>query len=118
MSCEKTLNAVQKKWKDSTSSSFTKENVFKFIDDQTQYIYESQKLNFEKWDVLNKILKYEAVARGSYEEEIKHLKEFIEERFIIFGDKLLNANTSSFEVQQGGWNPGDWGDWPWQNPGN
>ena len=118
MSCEKTLNAVQKKWKDSTSSSFTKENVFKFIDDQTQYIYESQKLNFEKWDVLNKILKYEAVARGSYEEEIKHLKEFIEERFIIFGDKLLNANTSSFEVQQGGWNPGDWGDWPWQNPGD
>ena len=143
MSCEKTLNAVQEKWKDITMTSFTKENVFNFIDKQIKYIDESQKLNFKRWDVLNKILQYEAVARGSYEEEIKHLKEYIEERFVVFGNMLLNANTSSFEVSNnggwngGGWNPGDWnpgdwnpGDWdfpsdwnfpsdmPWNNPDN
>ena len=117
MSCEKTLNAVQEKWKDITMTSFTKENVFNFIDKQIKYIDESQKLNFKRWDVLNKILQYEAVARGSYEEEIKHLKEYIEERFMIFGNRLLSANTSSFEVKEEGgwpgWNPGDWGDWNW-----
>ena len=114
MSCEKTLNAVQQKWRDITGSTFTKENVFDFIEEQIKYIDESQKLNFKRWDVLNKILQYEAVARGSYEEEIKHLKEYIEERFMIFGNMILSANTSSFEVKNKG---GNWGwDWPnWDN---
>ena len=119
MSCEKTLKAVQQKWKEITIEDFTKENVFNFIDEQIKYINKSQELNFKRWDVLNKILQYEAVARGSYEEEIKHLKEYIEERFMVFGNMLLKANTSSFEVkaekgwQGGGWNPGDWGNWEW-----
>ena len=121
VSCPKSLNYVQQKWLDVTTNSFTKENVFNFIEEQIKYIDESQKLNFKRWDVLNKILQYEAVARGSYEEEIKHLKEFIEERFMIFGNMLLSANTSSFEVQEEGrwpgFNPGDWGNWqwPWNN---
>ena len=138
MSCDKTLNAVQQKWREVTTNSFTKENVFNFIDEQIKYIDESQKLNFKRWDVLNKILQYEAVARGSYEEEIKHLKEYIQERFTVFGNMLLKATTSSFEVQAepgwqgGGWNPGDWNfpmdgsdwtgfdgsDWTWPNPGD
>ena len=121
MSCEEALNAVQEKWKEVTADTFTKENVFNFIDEQINYIDESQKLNFKRWDVLNKILKYEAVARGSYEEEVKHLKEYIDERFMVLGNMILSANTSSFEVQQQGffpgWNPGDWGDWSnWQWP--
>ena len=121
VSCPKSLNYVQQKWLDVTTNSFTKENVFNFIEEQIKYIDESQKLNFKRWDVLNKILQYEAVASGSYEEEIKHLKEFIEERFMIFGNMLLSANTSSFEVQEEGrwpgFNPGDWGNWqwPWNN---
>lgn len=112
MGIQKTLDAVQKKWRDITVNDLTKENIFKFIDEQIKYIDESQKLNFKRWDVLNKILQYEAVARGSYEEEIKHLKEFIEERFMIFGNMLLSANISSFEVKGG---RGNWG-WGWNNP--
>ena len=120
MSCEDTLNAVQQKWRDVTINDFTKEKVFNFIEEQIQYLDQSVKLNFKRWDVLNKILQYEAVARGTYEEEIKHLKEFIEERFMIFGNMLLSANTSSFEVKEErmwpGWNPHDWGNWPWNDP--
>ena len=117
MSCEKTLNSVQQKWRDITGSTFTKENVFNFIEEQTKYIDESQKLNFKRWEVLNKILKYEAVARGSYEEEVKHLKEYIEERFMIFGNMILSANTSSFEVKNKGGNWDGWDhNWPnWDN---
>lgn len=117
MGIQKTLDAVQQKWRDITINDFTKENVLGFIDEQIKYLDDSQKLNFQRWDVLNKILQYEAVARGSYEEEIKHLKEFIEERFMIFGNMLLSANISSFEVKAGGgnwgWNDGDWGNWKW-----
>ena len=56
MSCEKTLNTVQQKWRDITGSTFTKENVFNFIEEQIKYIDESQKLNFKRWDVLECIL--------------------------------------------------------------
>ena len=114
MSCEDTLNAVQQKWRDVTINDFTKEKVFNFIEEQIQYLDQSVKLNFKRWDVLNKILQYEAVARGTYEEEIKHLKEFIEERFMIFGNMLLSANTSSFEVKNNGRNWG-WGPNGWPN---
>ena len=105
MSCEDTLKAVQQKWRDIIMNSFTKEKVLNFIEEQIKYLDESIKLNFKRWNVLNKILGLEAVARGSYEEEINHLKEFIEERFIIFGNMILNANTSSFEIEE------IWPDW-------
>ena len=105
MSCEDTLKAVQQKWRDIIMNSFTKEKVLNFIEEQIKYLDESIKLNFKRWNVLNKILGLEAVARGSYEEEINHLKEFIEERFIVFGNMILNANTSSFEIEE------IWPDW-------
>ena len=105
MSCEDTLKAVQQKWKNMTINDFTKEKVLSFIEEQIKYLNESIKLNFKRWNVLNKILGLEAVARGSYEKEINHLKEFIEERFIVFGNMILNANTSSFEIKE------MWPDW-------
>ena len=37
----------------------------------------------------------EPVARGSYEEEIKYLKQFIKERFIVFGNMLLNSQFNN-----------------------
>ena len=100
LSFEDTLNAVKQKWINATESDFTKENVLNFIEEQVTYINESVKLNFIRWDILNKILKYEAVARGSYEEEMKYLKEFIEERFIVFGNMLLDADILSFVVDE------------------
>ena len=100
LSFEDILNAVKQKWINATESDFTKENVLNFIEEQVTYINESVKLNFIRWDILNKILKYEAVARGSYEEEIKYLKEFIEERFIVFGNMLLDADILSFVVDE------------------
>ena len=129
VNCEDTLKAVQQKWKDVIINDFTKEKVLNFIEEQIKYLDESIKLNFKRWDVLNTIVKYEAVARGSYEEEIRHLKEFIEERFIVFGNMLLNYhlrnnnnsnnniiinfnnntiinnNTSSFEAKEEGMRP-------------
>ena len=105
MSCEDTLKAVQQKWRDIIMNSFTKEKVLNFIEEQIQYLDESIKLNFKRWKILNKILRWEAKARGSYEKEIKHLKEFIEERFMVFGNMILSANTTSFEIKE------FWPDW-------
>ena len=94
INCEQTLEYVKEKWVNITLNDLTKENIFNFIDEQVTYLDKSVKLNFKRWDILT-LVGNEAVARGSYEEQIKHLKEFIEERFSIFGNILLNTNTTN-----------------------
>ena len=97
MSCEDILEAVQLKWKNVTRNDLTKENLLNFIDEQVTYLNKSIELNFKRWDI-NKFVGMEAVVKGSYEQKIKNLKEFLEERFIIFGDMILNAKTSSLKL--------------------
>ena len=101
-----------------TSSGFTKEAILSFINEQVELINESQKLNFIRWNILNEKQFLQPAARGSYEAEIQYLKEFIENRFSIFGDIVNSATTQSVnEEVQGGWGSngaGMWG-WPGQN---
>ena len=98
VSYEDTLNAIQQKWKDVTINNLTKEKVLDFIEEKITYLNESIKLNFKRWDVLNKNVMNEPVTRGSYEEEIKYLKEFIKERFIVFGNMVLNSHLSNINT--------------------
>ena len=98
MSYEDTLNAIQQKWKDVTINNFTKEKILDFIEEKISYLNESIKLNFKRWDVLNKNVMNEPVTRGSYEEEIKYLKEFIKERFIVFGNMILNSHLNNINT--------------------
>ena len=98
LSYEDTLNAIQQKWKDVTINNFTKEKVLDFIEEKITYLNESIKLNFKRWDVLNKKVMNEPVTRGSYEEEIKYLKQFINERFIVFGNMVLNSHLSNINT--------------------
>ena len=58
---EDTLNAIQQKWKDVTINNFTKEKVLDFIEEKITYLNESIKLNFKRWDVLNKKVMNEPV---------------------------------------------------------
>ena len=98
MGIQKILDAVKSKWKEVTINDLVPDILINYINDQIEMINESQKLNFQKWKILDLTLEVNPVARGSYESEVSYLKSFIEERFIIFGKKLLEATTSSFEV--------------------
>ena len=98
MNIQQVLDAVQSKWKEVTMYNFSPDILINYINEQIELINESQKLNFQKWKILDKVIGYTAMARGSYEAEVSYLKSFLEERFIVFGKKILEANTSSFEV--------------------
>ena len=117
LSNESLLQKVKDVWNQMTNGEFSKETIINFINEQVEYINESQKLNFIRWDILNEKQFLQPTARGSYEAEIQYLKEFIENRFNIFGQIINSATTQSVnEKVQGGW--GNWG-WPdWGNNGN
>ena len=127
LSNEALLKKVKDVWKEMTSSKFTKEAILSFIDEKVELINESQKLNFIRWDILNEKQFLQPTARGSYEAEIKYLKEFIENRFSIFGQIVESATKESVnEEVQGGWGngggmwgfPNNGGNGQWPNWGN
>ena len=47
------------------------------IDSLGRVLYQSQKLNFQRWPILNQIVNQELAARGSYRNEVKFLKSFV-----------------------------------------
>ena len=109
------LQKVKDTWAEMTNTVFTKEKILSFLNEQIEYINESQKLNFIKWDVLNSRQFMEANCRGSFQAEVDYLKEFVENRFDIFGELVNNANKDSvLEESRGGWGfPMGGGDNPW-----
>ena len=72
-----------------------------------------------RWNIFNEKQFLHPMERGSYEEEIKYLKEFIENIFSIYEE--INSVTSESVNGEivGGWNggPGGWG-FPGGNDGN
>ena len=99
ISNQQVLDLVQSKWKEVTMMDLTPDILINYVNEQIDLIYESQRFNYKKWKTLNVIISVNPVARGSFEEEVSYLKAFLEERFIVFGKKILEANTSSFEVR-------------------
>ena len=120
LSNEAALKKVKDVWAEMTASAFTKSKINEFLNQQIEYINESQKLNFMKWDVLNSRQFMEANLRGSFEAEVNYLKEFVENRFDIFGGIVNSATTESvLEQTQGGWGfPWGGGNNPWGGNGD
>jgi spore coat protein CotH len=95
LSNEIVLKKVKDTWKKMTNTVFTKEVMRDYINEIYELIYESQKLNYIRWDVLNSKQFMEAVIRGSFEAEVDYLKEFVEKRFVVFGEIIANATSAS-----------------------
>ena len=114
LSVEEVLKKVKDVWQEMTNTVFTKEIIIDYINEQVEYIDESQKLNFMKWDVLSSKQFMEAATRGTYKAEVDYLKEYIEERFDVFG-ALVESSTKESVLEEtkrsGGWGGGDrpWG---------
>jgi hypothetical protein len=94
LSNEKTIEELKKIW-NKYKIIVTPDLLLKFIDEENKYIEKSQKLNFMRWDVLNKLILANPVARGSHQAEVDYLKEFIQKRYEIL-DEIVNIANSSF----------------------
>ena len=79
-----------------TNTVFTKEVMRDYINELYELIYESQKLNYIRWDVLNSKQFMEAVIRGSFEAEVDYLKEYVEKK----GYEIMPVSAATGEGLQ------------------
>lgn len=99
LSDENNLKTLKEIWNQYKGKKITKEILIKFINDETKNIFESQKLNFMRWDVLNKTVLINPVVRGSFEAEVDYLKEFVQKRFDITDETVKIANSTFINIE-------------------
>ena len=92
LSNKKTIEKLKEVWNKYTENKVTKENLVNYVNEEVKIIDESQKLNFIRWDILNKLVLVNPVARGSFEAEVDYLKEYIQKRFDITDEIVRNAS--------------------------
>ena len=92
---EELLQSVKDMWNKMTKEKVTKEKILKFIDEEVEIINESQKLNFKRWDVLNKKINASPTARCTYKREVAFLKDYIPKRFDLVNKIIELATTTS-----------------------
>ena len=81
-------------WSEARNSGLTIEQIFDYIDSQQQLREKSRKLNFIRWPIINKYIWPNPVVYETYEQEIEHLKNFINVRIQFMDNKLGYVRTS------------------------
>ena len=92
---EKLLEKIKETWREMTQEKVTKEKILNYVDEQVEIINDSQKLNFKRWDVLNKKINASPTARCSYKREVAFLKDYIPKRFDLVTQIVESAATTS-----------------------
>jgi hypothetical protein len=78
---ENVIKKIKYLWKHIYENKLKDDCIFKYIDELTKYINDSQRLNFIRWDILGKKIKNgNQVIKYTYENEINFLKEFLKNR--------------------------------------
>ena len=91
----KMLDKIKDVWFYLINHGFNKEYLLNFIDEKYKLIYESQKLNFKRWNILGERVFMEAVIFDTYDEEVDFVKKFVIKRFETLGDIILKAHYDS-----------------------
>ena len=96
---EDVIQGVKKVWGDYKKEKVTKTVLLNYLDEQFKNIDESQKLNFIRWDILNKQVLLNPVVRGSYEAEANYLREYIQKRYDILDEVVEKLNVESAKAE-------------------
>jgi voltage-gated potassium channel Kch len=76
----------------------TAESLDAYVDSTAQELMQSQRLNFIRWPILDKLIQINHRAGGSYEVEVGWLKEYLEDR-ITWLDNFINNDPSNEEPE-------------------
>ena len=83
-----------------------KEFMINYINSTENYLQMSQQNNFQKWDILNKIVYNELAARGSYEAEVTFLRQYVGNRISYLDNQfslpqMFTVTASSADATMG-----------------
>jgi len=70
------------------SGVITKESLLQVVDNYASILQQSQRLNFMRWDILDKAVHQNPQILGSYENEVNNVKRYISERVDWIDNKL------------------------------
>ncbi len=80
---------LKKLWSDARNENgLTLEYLNSFLDSMQNEVYEAQKLNFTRWPVMNQIVNQNYQVTGSYEGEMKVVRDFLEWRIAWLDNKV------------------------------
>ncbi len=92
---EKLFEKIKETWREMTQEKVTKEKILNYVDEQVKIINDSQKLNFKRWDVLNKKINASPTDRCSYIREVAFLKNYIPKIFDLVTQIVASASIIS-----------------------
>jgi len=91
-----TLTHIWSKYRN--SGAISEDSLVKFVDEMEILLEESQRLNFMRWDILNKKVHQNFQALGSYDAEVDIVRSYLAPRISWLDDKIgLIADSSSTE---------------------
>ncbi|MBO5798642.1 MAG: CotH kinase family protein [Paludibacteraceae bacterium] len=91
-----TLTHIWSKYRN--SGAISEDSLVKFVDEMEILLEESQRLNFMRWDILNKKVHQNFQALGSYDAEVDVVRSYLAPRISWLDDKIgLIADSSSTE---------------------
>lgn len=76
-------------WNEARKDLITEESLIDYIEQTAALLDESQRLNFQRWKILNQSVHQNVKAYGSYEAEVDVVKNYIKTRLQKM-DKLIN----------------------------
>ena len=89
------LRKIKETWFYMIDNGFNKEYLLNYINEKYKYIYQSQSLNFKKWDILGERVFMEGEIFETYDEEVEFLKKYINDRFNSLGQIIIKADYDS-----------------------
>ena len=93
------FNAIKERWEYMKLYKLLKDDLFEYIDDTVEYIKESAKLNFMRWNILNKRLLCGGPIKGTYEGEVDAVRQYVNKRFDTLTN-LINRKTEAMLLEK------------------
>ena len=75
-------------WDEARHNGIDEESLLAFIDNMSEQLQESQKLNFTRWPILNQYVHQNPRIYGSYQGEVNNVKNYLKERITWIDNKL------------------------------
>jgi len=89
---ENVIKNIKYLWKNIYENKLKDDCLFKQIDELIKYINDSQRLNFIRWDILDKVVgNGNPIIKYTFENEINFLKEFLKNR-TDWMNKYINSD--------------------------
>ncbi len=89
---------VNKRWEELVNNGI-EQTLIDYIDETKQLLNKSQKLNYQEWQTLGKVVYREQFVFPTYEENVEYLKTYIRNR-IEFLNKSFVTEETEFEYEK------------------